>query len=159
MDSTSTDATTAQTKKPMWKKWWFWFGVVWIVAAIAMNEGGGGDGGSGSSNNKVENGVGKVTYTVDWVIAGERKRTFEKVSVVVYEFLNDEPEAKSLDVTMRVECEDTYGNKKMKESHVKVSEEDVIEMRKYKSGDALAEGCLDWQIAFEIGYKMCGQID
>jgi 3-deoxy-D-arabino-heptulosonate 7-phosphate (DAHP) synthase len=114
---------------------------------------------SGSGESKVVNGVGQITYTVPDSYAGEKVRTFNIVSEIVYDFLASNSDANSLDIKMLVECEDIYGNKKMKESHVKVGADAVTEMRKFKSSSALSDDCMDWQIAFEVGYKMCGQID
>jgi hypothetical protein len=140
------------------KKWWFWVGVLAVIG-IAANKNGGGSTSSSSGETKVINGVGKITFSVPKGIAGEKNITFQEVTEEVFTLLKDNPEVKTLDVTMKVECEDVYGKWNTKESHVTCDSDVIAEMRKFAGPSNLSYDCMDWQMRFEVGYKMCGQID
>jgi len=116
------------------------------------------DGPKANIESRIDGDAAYLTYEVGSYLAAERGLAFKDVTENVYNFLRENENVKSIDITMRVDCEDNYGNWKTKESHVKVASDDVLEMRKYANPGAL-EGCMDWQLAFEVGYKMCGQID
>ncbi len=140
------------------KKWWFWVGIflIGLVMQKCGDGSSGGAAGSSSENSKIVNGVGTITYSVPKSIAGEKTLTFKEVTDLVFNMLKDNPNVKTLDITMKVECEDIYGKSSTKESHVTASNEDVLEMRKFAGPGNLSDDCMDWQIRFEVGYKMCG---
>jgi hypothetical protein len=146
----------------LFKKWWFWVGLIVVIGIAANKNGGSSSGessGTSSENSQVVNGVGKITYSVPKSIAGEKNMAFKEVTDLVFNMLKDNPDVKTLDITMQVECEDIYGKWSTKESHVTVDNEDVLEMRKFAGPSNLSDDCMDWQLRFEVGYKMCGQID
>lgn len=146
-----------QVKKTFYKQWRVL--VIAIVATgIAISQGGCDGGSSPNHDVVITNGAGKMRWVVPDVLAGDKKPTFERVTRDVYTAMNDHADMKSLDINMSVQCEDIYGKKMMRESTVKLSASDIAEMRKFTSSEALASDCMEWQMMFEAGYEMCGQL-
>ena len=112
---------------------------------------------SSGIESRIEGDKAYLSYEVGPYFAAERELLYKEITEKVFYFLKDNPNVRTIDITMVVKCEDNYGNSRAKESHVIVKPEDLVEMRKY-AGPTPLEGCMEWSIAF-LGYKMCGQID
>jgi hypothetical protein len=104
-------------------------------------------------------GIGSLAWTVPSSIAGDKDLTFARLTSDVYDALISNDSLTVLNITVAVSCQDNYGKSMMRESVLRLDRNDIEEMRKFASAAALAEGCIEWQIVYEAGYMMCGQIE
>ncbi len=133
----------------------------WMMAIVfaCFTFGCGGEEKERVGDMKILEGKGVFKWRVPKDLAGDEEPTFKRLTSEVHEIVMASPALKSLEIEISVECADIYGKHSDRVSKISITADDIEEMRKFVSSAALSEGCFEWQMAFEAGYKMCGQIE
>jgi hypothetical protein len=128
------------------KKKYIIIGVIVAIVAFAVFS-------SEDGGFKYENGKGTITHYTedDWDIDASTVKMYEEV----WEFCQNHPEAKKIDLVIVDGCKDTYGNKSERSQTIVFNKGDIKTFLEYKTASSFKKNCYEFGTAI-LEWKPCG---